>query len=150
MSDELTTAVLRDALALFCDTPLGEGRARSVFVLGTDATRVVKIETVAGSFQNIVEWETWRNLVESRYAAFLAPCYAISPCGTALVQARVKPLPDDSDPLMRALRLPDFLTDHKRENYGVYEGRVVACDYGSNLTINHGAFASKMRKPEWW
>lgn len=155
MIDSLSFSVLRDVAGLFLGDVLGSGIGRTVYVLATDPSKVVKIEDTAGSFQNVIEWETWKDLQGTRFARYLAPCHWISPCGIALVQSRVQTLPPlDADAIggrkqLENLRLPEFLTDLKRENYGFLEGRVVACDYGSNLAINHGACASKMRKPSW-
>lgn len=141
-----TPAVYRDFASLFCGAPLGEGIGRETYVLATDPAKVVKIERGAGSFQNVLEWETWNELSETKYARYLAPCHWISPSGIVLVQTRVAPL----TPEYEDVRLPEFLCDFKRSNYGVLDGRVVCCDYGTNLLINHGAYASKRRKPDWW
>lgn len=142
-----STNVLVDFSALFCGDLLSEaGISRRVFVLATDPTKVVKVEEYAGRFQNVIEWETWQQLRETKYAAYLAPCHFISPCGIVLIQERVSPLPPERE----HEKLPDFLTDFKRQNYGLLDGRVVCCDYGTSVAINHGAFASKLRKPEWW
>lgn len=135
-----------DFARLFCDKSLGYGAGREVFVLGTDETRVVKVEAEAASFQNVLEWQTWQDLKETKYGKFLAPCHLISPCGIVLIQSRVTPL----TPELEKVRLPSFLTDFKRSNYGVLDGRVVCCDYGLNLLLTDGAFASKLVKPEWW
>lgn len=148
--EELSATALRDIVRMFCGKQLGAGSAREVYVLASDPTRVIKIENGAGSFQNILEWETWRQLAHSGMQKFLAPCYEISPCGMALIQARVEPLPSaNSHPLLKKLQLPEFLTDFKRSNYGVLRGRVVACDYGTNLAVNHGACRAGMRRPRW-
>lgn len=134
-----------DLAHLICGEPLGFGIARQVFVLGTDPTKVVKVEIAAGSFQNVIEWQTWNDLRETQYAKYLAPCHHISPCGIVLIQSRVGPLTARHE----RQPLPSFLTDFKRSNYGVLDRRVVCCDYGTNLLLNHGAFASRMRKPKW-
>lgn len=146
----LSTGVMRDLIRFVCEAKLGEGVARTVYVLGTDTTKVIKIENDAGSFQNVAEWQLWNEARGTKYERFLAPCHCISPSGSVLVMSRVSPLPPDDDPRMRRLKLPSFLTDFKRENYGLLKGRVVCCDYGSHLATNHGAFGSKMRVPKWW
>lgn len=134
--------VLDDALALILGDPLAEGMDRVVFEHRQDPSLVVKIETRDGDlFQNVIEWVTWNDLRETRFAKYLAPCHAISPNGRALVMTRVEPLEEG-----RQVRLPSFLTDLKVCNYGLLEGRVVACDYGANLLLNHGAFGSKLRR----
>lgn len=156
MIDELSVTALRDLAGLFLGEMLGSGVGRTVYVLATDPSKVVKFETTAGSFQNVIEWQTWNDLQGTRVARYLAPCHWISPCGIVLVQSRVQTLPTleaeacGGGRSLRKVQLPEFLTDLKRENYGLLDGRVVACDYGSNLAINHGACASKLRTPTWW
>ncbi len=138
--------VLRDIAEMQCGDLLGNGVERKVFVYDLDPTKVIKIAVTPYSRQNIIEWETWHSLSGTKYAQFLSPCHRISPSGLVLIQTRIQPLP----PEMEDVKLPDFLTDFKRSNYGVLKGKVVCCDYGSNLLLNHGAFSSKMRKPKWW
>lgn len=159
MLEDCSKLALLDIIRLFCTEQLGDpGIGRTTFVFGPDPTKVVKIEIAAGSFQNALEWQTWTALKATRYAKFLAPCVSISDCGVALIQERVVPLPTELEEkllpararVLKDVRFPEFLTDTKRENYGLYKGRIVACDYGSNLAINHGAFASHMRKVKWW
>jgi len=143
---DLPPSVWTDFVALFRGERLGSGIAREVFVLRTDPTKVVKIEIADRSFQNVMEWTTWHDLKATKHAKYLAPCHWISPCGVVLIQERARPLTPEHE----NVRLPSFLTDTKRANYGVLNGRVVALDYGTNLAISDGAFASKLRKPEWW
>jgi len=147
--------VLRDFAHLFCGEHLGGGIGRQVYVLLTDPTKVVKIETQAYSFQNALEWSTWKELSETKLSQYLAPCHFISPCGMALIQSRVQPLPTAAEEkaagtnVLKDVRLPRFLTDFKRGNYGILDGRVVACDYGTHLAIGYGA-TRHLRKPDWW
>lgn len=145
-----SAGTIRDLLRFICNVKLGEGVSRTVYTLGTDDTKVIKVEDSAGIFQNVAEWLLWQDVKDTRFARFLAPCHSISPCGAALVMSRVTALPDDDSKVMRTLKLPSFLTDFKRENYGMLKGRVVCCDYGSHLATNHGAFSSRMRAPKWW
>ena len=57
---------------------------------------------------------------------WLAPCEFLSPDGRILLQTRAEPLPFD-------YRLPDklpaFLTDLKRANFGLLDGKLVCVDY---------------------
>lgn len=131
---------------LFCGEKLGGGIGRQVFVLAIDPTRVVKIETASASFQNIIEWETWKELKETPHAKWLAPCWHISPCGIVLIMDRTTPMRPGDEPK----QMPEWLSDFKRSNYGALGGRVVCHDYGLNLLLNHGAFAGKMKRPQWW
>lgn len=155
--DELGPIAQRDIVRMLCGDLLGYGVGRRVFLCALDETRVVKIESDARSFQNVAEWQLWDALRGTKYEQYLAPCYDISPGGCALIQARVQKLPTlaalkaagaDLQKL-REMKLPEFLTDLKTENYGWYKGRVVCMDYGSHLATNHGAFGSKMRKVKW-
>lgn len=146
VASDWSLTVLSDFARLFCGDRLGEGIGREVYALATDPSKVVKVERGEGSFQNVIEWETWGDLKGTRHAKHLAPCHWISPCGIVLIQTRVQPLTPEHE----KARLPSFLCDFKRTNYGVLNGRVVCCDYGTNLLLNHGAFASKLAKPRWW
>ena len=139
---ELPPSVWGDFVNLFRGEALGSGIGREVYALVTDRTKVLKIEVASASFQNAMEWETWRALQDTKWAQYLAPCHHISPCGVVLIQSRCTPLPPDREDV----RLPGFLTDYKRTNYGVLDGRVVAMDYGTHLAIERGAAASRMKK----
>lgn len=129
--------------SLFLGPLLGEGISRRVYVNKNDPTTVIKFENKPGSFQNINEWETWRYLQWHPVAKlWLAPCLRISSCGTMLIQKRAKPLSDD-------YKLPDkvprFITDCKRQNFGLIGKRFVAVDYG--YTLNN--YETKLRKQTW-
>lgn len=139
-----TPTVMRDFVNMLCGEFIGSGMSREVWSLVTDPTKVVKVEPNAGYFQNICEWETWQTLEHKPQGKFLAPCYHISPCGIVLIQARVDPLPRNR----RVTKLPDFLSDFKASNYGIFKGRVVCADYGTNLLMERGAERSRMRKPQ--
>ena len=143
----ISRTAMRDLTNMICDEELGRGIGRVVYACSLDPSIVIKIEQGGGSFQNVLEWETWQQLAHTRVARWLAPCVNISPCGIVLLMKRVTPLPHD---LKNGTRIPEFLTDRKRSNYGMIDGRVVCCDYGSNLAINHGALASKQTRTEWW
>ena len=90
-------------------------------------------------------WETWGDLADTEHAKWLAPCRYISECGIVLIQDRVTPM----RPNRKRRKLPQWLTDLTTDNYGVIGDQVVACDYGLNLLINHGAFAGALRYPKW-
>lgn len=144
--NNLPDYLLHDLARLICAETLGKGIGRQVYVLGTDSTKVIKLETAARSFQNAMEWEVWDELKSTRHAKYLAPCHWISECGMVLIQSRVQPLRPEHE----KVQLPSFLTDFKRTNYGILNGRVVACDYGYTTLVERGANASRKRKPEWW
>jgi hypothetical protein len=136
-------ALHRDLVNMMCGERLGSGIGREVFVNSLDKTQVIKFEGNACSFQNVIEWETWKRVVGTEFERWFAPCISISPNGSVLIQART------TVPTKFPDQMPVFLTDFKRANYGVYKGRVVAHDYGTNLLMERG-MSKRMRKPYWW
>jgi len=137
-------AVINDFGSLFCGERLGNGIGREVYEMATDATKVVKIETAARSFQNIAEWELWRQVKDTRHAKWLAPCHHISPCGIILIMDRTEPLRRGECPK----RVPDWLTDFHRGNWGMLNGRVVCHDYGYTRLVYEGLRCG-MTTPDW-
>lgn len=117
----------REAKAILCGDLIGEGSARKVYQLRTNAAYIIKIETGGQSFQNVSEWETWLWVRATALEKWFAPCEMISPCGLLLVQRKVAPLRDSELPP----KLPAFLCDLKRENFGLFDKRIVCCDYGT-------------------
>lgn len=138
-----TDTVDRDFISFFLGEKLGSGIARQVYAHGFDDRKVIKVEVGAGSFQNIEEWNTWKEIQHTKWAKYFAPCEAISACGTILIQRRTKPLTNKPKVL-----LPDFLCDFKVQNYGKIGSQVVCHDYGMNLMRLSGRV--KMKQPEWW
>jgi hypothetical protein len=141
---DLPLLIKNDFLSMLCGKVLGQGVSRVVYEHKHDPALVIKVELASGSFQNAIEWETWRALKSTRYSRWLAPCHHISPCGQVLIMSRTRPL--GADPK----RMPTWLADFKRTNYGMLYGRPVCHDYGTNLLLNHGAFGGSMRTPKWW
>lgn len=137
------TVVQRDLFGLLCKERLGYGIAREVWASKVLPNSVVKVEENAGSFQNVLEWETWQRVKDTEFARWFAPCEWISANGAVLIQARTTPAAKYPD------RLPVFLTDTKRANYGMHKGRFVCHDYGSHLLMERG-MVKAMRKVEWW
>ena len=138
-----TTTISTDFFRLICGDVIGYGVGRTVYECEIRPDLVVKIETPSHSFQNQAEWRIWS---EWRYDAdmkrWLAPCEAISPCGTVLLQKRTEPFPADAYPK----KLPKFLTDTKRSNFGMFEKRVVCHDYALVVTT----LSTAMVKADWW
>lgn len=133
--------VYEDAFNTFAGELLGEGIHRKVFAHRQDPTLVIKVEQGAGCFSNIGEWDAWMCWGDAPQGRWLAPCVALSPRGSVLLQRRVQPLRPEELPA----QLPSFLTDTKAANFGMYQGRVVCCDYGSLIT----SLNSRMRKVHW-
>ena len=139
--------VARDFFSIMAGKWLGGGVGRGVYVLNTDSSLVVKIETASYSFQNVAEWEAWGDLNDmagDSASKWFAPCYYISPCGAVLIQARTRPL----DRSLFPKKMPSFFTDLKYQNFGTFEGRVVAHDYGYHRFVPLGATA-RMRNADW-
>ena len=141
--DSFGTTVNRELLTMMIGKTLGAGEFRIVFEHEHRKDLVLKFETRAQSFQNIAEWDFWNdNKDRKRVAAWLAPCEFISPCGIILAQKKTtKPVEADYPKMV-----PEFLTDLKRTNFGMYRGRLVAHDYGL-YNVNT---PTKRKKAKWW
>ena len=129
---------------------IGRGMSRSVFVYALDPTLVIKIEDKSQSFQNVREWEYWQENKDYKpIAQWLAPCVAISPCGSVLIQKRVHTLDQSRYPKT----IPQFFSDTKYQNFGLLNGKFVCFDYG-NIPLSKGVIINKgkvkMVKAEWW
>lgn len=123
-----------EAFNLFCGDKLGEGVGRSVFECKIDPTLVVKVEKDPGTlFQNVHEYRMWEeSQFYKKVADWLAPCVAVSTHGLVLLQKRVEPVPRDQLPE----KLPSFLVrDLKPSHFGMYEGRLVCCDYALRADV---------------
>ncbi len=147
---QLPVSVVHDLTSSLLGEKLGHGMSREVYVWAPNDKLVLKLETDANErFQNVTEWNTWHALKETKHSGWLAPCVWISRCGTALLMHRTAPMGPGQEPL----RLPGWLTDHKRGNYGVLLDRVVCHDYGTSALLNHGAFGrgvKTLKREDWW
>lgn len=135
--------VQRDLFNLLCYEQIGSGIARAVWRSKVLPNSVIKVEENAVSFQNIAEWQLWEAVKDTEFAKWFAPCEWISANGAVLIQARTTPAAKYPD------RLPVFLTDTKRANYGMHKGRFVCHDYGKHLMLENG-MTKRERKVEWW
>jgi hypothetical protein len=144
--DCFPTVVSKDLFELVCGTKLGEGVARQVYRSNLDPSTVLKFETSAGSFQNILEWETWEAVKFTPYVKWFTPCVCISSCGTVLVQKFARNV-EDID-IAAHSHLPAFFTDIKKDNWGVLDGQLVCRDYGRTLLLDRG-LSKKLRKADW-
>lgn len=118
---------------------LGAGYSRRTYANNLDGSTVIKFEENSETFQNVNEWHVWNELQHSELAKYLAPCVAISPCGRALVQRRADPVPTD---YKFPEKVPEFLADLKRSNFGIIKRRLVAIDYG----FVNATYSGTMRK----
>lgn len=146
VSNHFTGAIAKDFFNLMAGKWLGGGIGRGVYVLGTDPSMVVKIETASHSFQNVAEWAIWDvvNAAKPLVRKWFAPCHYISPCGMILIQARTRPMDKSQFPK----RMPAYFTDLKYQNFGMLDGHIVAHDYGYSRFIHMGLNAS-MRDVTW-
>lgn len=121
----------------------GTGSSRDVYTTELNKDWVVKVEYTE-TFQNVKEWELWKRLKDTTDGKWLAPCIAISPSGSILIQQKTTPAS------RYPKKLPRFLSDHKPENYGMIGNRFVCHDYGTHLMGEWGIPAmSKLRTVSW-
>jgi hypothetical protein len=116
-----------DAFNLLCGTLLGEGVHRKVFACRLRPELVVKVEAEPAFryFANVHEMKMWNDASPGEMK-WLAPCRYLSPDGRILLQERADPVPQDYE---MPERMPSFLTDFKRENFGILRGKLVCIDY---------------------
>lgn len=138
-----TKTVDREFIELFLGRKLGAGAHRDTYALNFDANHVVKVEKRRASFQNVEEWNAWSELQHTKWAKFFAPCVSISACGSVLLMKRTTPLTKKIK-----VKLPNFFTDTKIENFGYIGNRLVCHDYGLNRLRLAGSV--RLVQPEWW
>lgn len=138
------STVERDFFNTLCGKRLGKGIGREVYECRLDPSLVIKIETGAGSFQNIVEWETWDEVVGTEFEKWFAPCVSISGAGVVLVQKKTKVISSNKLPD----KMPSFLGDFKQGNFGMYKGHICAHDYGRTRLMEKG-LTKRMRPVNW-
>ncbi len=133
--------VVRDTLGLLCGKKLGFGCYREVFELPWMPAFVLKLETDAGSFHNVLEWEVWREIKDSKWSGYFAPCEAISATGAALLMRRTRPI----KAFPEGLTLPSFFQDVKPDNFGLLKGRIVCHDYSISELIRSNLRGTKVK-----
>jgi len=136
------TNIHRDIFWMMCGTHLGGGMSRNVYECEIMKNCVIKVEETAYKFQNVIEWETWQQVKETDFAKWFAPCEYISPNGSILIMQRTKNALEYPD------KLPAFLTDTKKNNYGMLGKDFVCHDYGTNLVISAG-LTKRFRRVNW-
>lgn len=122
----------KDLLRLLVGREIGVGAFRNVYTLQGRPDVVLKIEMGSYDFCNIREFDLWEAAIDAGQSHWLAPVLGLSPSGTCLLMARTQPV--NKLPQF----IPEWLTDTKPENWGLYEGRVVCHDYGSHLALERG------------
>ena len=144
---EFRTATYEDLFNLVCGKCLGEGIHRKVFECKLRDDLVVKVEDDGSNFwryfANVREMQFWSEHSDYKpVAQWLAPCEYLSPDGRILFQKRV-------EPCTRAFKLPErmptFLTDLKRENFGWLDGKLVCIDYSTTIPNPN----IRLKKADW-
>lgn len=141
----MTREAFEDAFNILCGEQLGSGIHREVFECRIRPDLVVKVETDSTwrNFANVREHQFWAdNEHAPAVAKWLAPCEYLSPDGRISLQRRAEPVrPSDVLPT----KIPAFLTDLKRENFGWLDGRLVAVDYALTIT----AASTRLKNSDW-
>lgn len=145
----------KEAFWVLAGDLIGSGMSRKTYACATNKDWVVKVEEDSRRFQNVMEWETWKDVRDTPFAKWFAPCIHISPCGGVLIMGRTELAGQSEYPE----KMPAFLTDFKRTNYGMYttvnpktkkKTRHIAChDYGTALLIQTG-LTKRMKNANWW
>lgn len=140
------TSTFEDAFNLLCGKQLGAGIHRKVFACRIRDDLVVKVEDDANewrNFANVREMQFWCDWEHHEpVAKWLAPCDYLSPDGRIMLQRRCDVVPESYE---MPSELPGFLTDLKRENFGLIAGRLVCVDFAGTIP----AANKRMRKAVW-
>jgi hypothetical protein len=117
-----------DAFNLLCGEKLGDGYSREVFRCKLRPDLVVKVEAAEyRTFANVHEMQFWDdNQFCKKISAWLAPCEYLSPDGRLLLQKRCDPIPST---MKMPFKVPAFMADLKRDNFGLLDGKIVCIDY---------------------
>lgn len=145
---DYTIELYAEFMDTMCGKMLGEGVSRRVYECKPNPDAVIKIERYAPDneihqFQNIIEWNTWAWVKGTKHEKWFAPCLYISSNGNILIQAKTKPITRYPD------KIPVYLEDTKKQNYGIYKNHVCCHDYGTNTLQTHG-MSKRMKKAKWW
>lgn len=137
-------ATFEDCFNMLCGEKLGEGIHREVFACKLRPELVVKIEMQEMRyFANIMEDKFWVDHQNAKgIAPWLAPIEFLSPDGRLLLMRRADPVPSN---FKLPDKLPAFLTDVKRSNFGLLDGKLVCVDYA--FTIPNPS--TRLRKATW-
>lgn len=137
----MTTNTNDELINLVCKKLIATGSTRRVFQC-FDESLVVKVEIHDHVFANISELLLYNGLNGTPHIKWLAPIVDISENGKFMFMKKTEPLPDDKAVWM----LPEFLADLKRENFGLYEGKIVAHDYANHFCFTSALLNSKLHK----
>lgn len=148
----LPAIIQYDLNDLFVGAFIGSGSFREVYHCWHMPGCVIKLmnqefesETPGGrggEFANVTEWQIWNAVKNTRLAKYFAPCVDISPCGQALIMKYAPPIKDWPK------KMPNVLDDMRPANLGLYEGKVVAIDYGRHEFFTLAMKHVQMIKPK--
>lgn len=120
---------------MLCGDLINEGCSRVVYECDYDKSCVVKIHKNVDRLpsDNILEWELWQMVkyMDSDIRKWFAPCLKISENGRILIQKRTKPLTNKQWESLD--KVPTYLSDIKRSNFGMYKGSICMHDYAFTL-----------------
>lgn len=125
--------VNKSAYNLLIGNYIGEGEYRTVYECCLRDDLVAKIEKPEKrhAFANVHEFSIWQEYKEiEAVRMWLAPIYIMSDCAQILLQSKVSSVPVD---FVWPDKLPSFLGDIKRENFGWFENRLVCIDYANTV-----------------
>ena len=135
----------RELAGLTLGKKIGEGASRDVYECSLNDKVVIKYEVRGKMFQNVMEWNIWQEVKDTKYASWFAQCLDISPCGLFLVMEKIS-IPDKK---MYPKKVPEFFTDLKYNNFGMVVKQLVAVDYGFPIIFKDNDLKKK-KKAEWW
>lgn len=147
--------VYEEAFNLLCGDVIAYGMSRTVYACKLLPECVVKVEQPGRHFQNVTEWTTWQQVKDTPASRWFAGVRWISPSGAVLVMERTRP----PAPVEFPERVPVFLTDLKRTNFGMVTATkggkaardwLVCHDYGTTLIVQDGTATKRTKRAEWW
>lgn len=134
----------KESFNLLCGNMIGEGTHRQVYECKIRPDLVVKVERAEYRyFANVFEQYFWDdNKDDENIAKWLAPCEYMSPEGRILLQKKCLSLPHG---YKLPSKIPQFMNDVKRSNFGLIDGRLVCFDYAITYSVpNH-----RLTKAKW-
>lgn len=143
--ESFPNTISSDLFKLVIGKEIGFGHSRKVFEYLPDPNMVIKCEDSGDAFANVLEFKLWQDLQYNKHAKkWVAPCYTLSANGIWLLQARTDPPPRS---FKWPKQVPAWLTDCKKENFGLLKGKLVCHDYALHKLCDVGA---RMRKSDFW
>lgn len=139
---ELSNCSVHELANIICHKQIGAGMSRKTYDSIVLPDVVIKFEEASGFFQNQMEWEIWHSVKGTEFSKWFAPCEWISNNGSVLIMKKTTPATKYPD------KMPAFLADFKKTNYGIYNKKLVCHDYGMSMIIRTG-LTKRMKKAFW-